>query len=70
VQIAHLASGGPGYDDPPAYSAMEVLAEAAAKKDVRTRKLYFDVASNAFPSNSPEINDLIIKLIRQIGVKV
>ena len=30
VQIAHLAGTGPGYDDPPADSAMAVLADAVA----------------------------------------
>jgi predicted TIM-barrel fold metal-dependent hydrolase len=69
VQIAHLASAGPGYDDPPAHSVIEVLAEAVAKKDSRTRKLWFDVASNAFPTNPAEISDLLVKLIRKIGVK-
>lgn len=69
VQIAHLASAGPGYVDPPAYSVVEVLADAVAKKDPRTRNLFFDVASNAFPTNPPEANDLMVKLIRQIGVK-
>jgi len=69
VQIAHLASSGPGYDDPPAHSVIEVLADAVAKKDPRTRKLWFDVASNAFPTNSAEVSELLVKLIRRIGVK-
>jgi predicted TIM-barrel fold metal-dependent hydrolase len=69
VQIAHLASSGPGYDDPPAHSVIEVLADAVEKKDPRTRKLWFDVASNAFPTNSAEVSELLVKLIRRIGVK-
>jgi predicted TIM-barrel fold metal-dependent hydrolase len=69
VQIAHLASSGPGYDDPPAHSVIEVLADAVAKKDPRTRKLWFDVASNAFPTNSAEVSELLVKLIRRIGAK-
>lgn len=69
VQIAHLASSGPGYDDPPAHSVIEVLADAVAKKDSRTRKLWFDVASNAVPANSAEVSELLVKMIRQIGVK-
>jgi predicted TIM-barrel fold metal-dependent hydrolase len=69
VQIAHLASAGPGYVDPPAYSVIEILAEAIAKKDPRTRNLWFDVASNAFPANPAEISDLLVRLIRKIGVK-
>ena len=47
VQVAHLAGSGPGYDDPPSDSAMEVLAKAAGQGDPRTRKLWFDVASVA-----------------------
>lgn len=69
VQIAHMASSGPGYVDPPAHSVIEVLAKAVAKKDPRTRKLWFDVASNAYPSNPAETSELLVKLIRQIGVK-
>ena len=69
VQIAHFASSGPGYEDPAAHSVMEVLAEAVAKKDPRTRKLWFDLASNAYTTNPPEVSALIVKLIRRIGVK-
>lgn len=69
VQIAHLASSGPGYVDPPAHSVIEVLADAVAKKDPRTRNLWFDVASNAIPANPAETSDLMVKLIRRIGVK-
>lgn len=68
VQVAHLASSGPGYDDPPAHSVIEVLADAVAKKDARTRKLWFDVASNAHPTNAAEVSELLVKLIRKIGV--
>jgi hypothetical protein len=45
IQIAHLAGTGPGYDDPPADSAMAVLAEAVEKRDPRTRRLWFDVTT-------------------------
>ena len=69
VQIAHLASSGPGYVDPPAHSVIEVLADAVAKKDPRTRKLWFDVASNAHPTNPAETSERLVKLIRQISVK-
>ena len=69
VQVAHLASSGPAYVDPAAHSVIEVLADAVAKKDPRTRKLWFDVASSANPGNSPEVSELLVKLIRQIGVK-
>ncbi len=69
VQIAHLAAAGPGYNDPPAHSVLEVLADAVAKKDRRTRNLWFDVTTVAVPGNSAEISALLIKRIRQIGVK-
>ena len=69
VQIAHMAGSGPGFVDPDAHSVLEVLADAVAKKDPRTRKLWFDVASNAHPENPAEVSELLVKLIRQIGVK-
>ena len=69
VQIAHLAASGPGYDDPPAHAVLEVLAEAVAKGDRRTRKLWFDVTTVAVPGNSTETSALLVKRIRQIGVK-
>ena len=69
VQIAHLAGTGPGFDDPQAHSVLEVLAEAAAKKDRRARNLWFDVTTVAVPANSAEISALLVKRIRQIGVK-
>ena len=69
VQVAHLAGTGPGFDDPPAHSVLEVLAEAVAKNDPRTRKLWFDVTTVAVPENSAELSALLVKRIRQIGVK-
>lgn len=69
VQVAHLASSGPGYMDPAAHSVIEVLAEAIARKDRRTRQLWFDVASNAHPRNTPEASELMAKFIRRVGVK-
>jgi uncharacterized protein len=69
VQIAHLAASGPGYDDPPAHSVLEVLADAVAKGDRRTRRLWFDVTTVAVPGNSAETSALLVKRIRQIGVK-
>ena len=39
VQIAHLAGTGPGYDDPPADSAMAVLADAVPGEPVRPTAL-------------------------------
>ena len=69
VQIAHLAASGPGYNDPPAHSVLEALADAVAKNDPRTRKLWFDVTTVAVPGNSAETSALLVKRIRQIGVK-
>src|SRR5688572_16282485 len=69
VQIAHLASSGPGYDDPLGHSVIKVLADAVAKNDPRTRRLWFDVASNASPANSAELSELLVSLIRRIGVR-
>jgi predicted TIM-barrel fold metal-dependent hydrolase len=69
VQIAHLAGSGPGYNDPQADSVLEALADAVAKNDPRTRKLWFDVATLAVPRNSAEVSALLVKRIRQVGVK-
>ena len=69
VQVAHMASSGPGFVDPDAYTVIEPLADAVEKKDPRTRRLLFDVASNAHPSNPADASALMVKLIRKIGVK-
>ena len=69
VQIAHLAGSGPGYNDAKANAALEALIEAIAKKDPRTRNLWFDVTSSAYVKNTPEQSALLAKHIRQIGVK-
>ncbi|HEX8565986.1 MAG TPA: amidohydrolase family protein [Pyrinomonadaceae bacterium] len=69
VQVAHFASSGPGYADPQGHSVIEVLADAVAKKDRRTRNLWFELSTNAVPKNPAEISDLLVKRIRQIGVK-
>ena len=69
VQIAHLAGTGPGYDDPPADEALAVLAEAVARRDPRTRNLWFDVASCVDLNISPANAALVTRRIRQVGVK-
>ena len=69
VQVAHMASSGPGYVDPPAYSVIEVLADAVAKKDPRTRNLWFDFTSNPHPQNPADASERLVKMIRQIGTK-
>jgi predicted TIM-barrel fold metal-dependent hydrolase len=68
VQVAHLAGSGPGYDDPPADSAMALLAEAVEKKDPRTRRLWFDVAGVVDRNITPGQAALVTKRIRQAGV--
>ncbi|MET0395710.1 MAG: amidohydrolase family protein [Longimicrobiaceae bacterium] len=67
VQVAHMAGTGPGYDDPPADSAMAVLAEAVRKGDPRTRRLWFDVASVADRDISPANAARLVERIRQVG---
>jgi predicted TIM-barrel fold metal-dependent hydrolase len=69
VQIAHLAASGPGYDDPKAQQALEVFADAMAAHDRRTKNLWFDITTVAVPANSAELSALLVKRIRQIGVK-
>jgi len=68
VQIAHLAGTGPGYDDPPADSAMAVLAEAVEKRDPRAERLWFDVTSVVDRDISAANAALVTKRIRQVGV--
>jgi uncharacterized protein len=69
VQVAHLAGTGPGYDDPPADSAMALLAEAMARGDRRARGLWFDVASVADTAISPLSASLIVRRIRRVGLE-
>jgi predicted TIM-barrel fold metal-dependent hydrolase len=69
VQIAHLAGTGPGYDDPPSDEALSVLAEAVEHHDSRTRHLWFDVATCVDLNITPANAALVVKRIRQIGVK-
>jgi predicted TIM-barrel fold metal-dependent hydrolase len=64
VQIAHFAGGGPGYTD----EALGVYAEAVARRDPRTRNLYFDVATVA-DGQSEAVLKTFAARIRQIGPK-
>lgn len=67
VQVAHLAGTGPGYDDPPADSALAVLAEAVASGDARTRRLLFDIAG-VVDTGISEVNAAtVVRRIRRIG---
>jgi predicted TIM-barrel fold metal-dependent hydrolase len=68
VQVAHLAGTGPGYEDPPADSALAVLAEAVATGDPRTRRLFFDVAGVVDTGISQANAATVARRIRRIGV--
>jgi predicted TIM-barrel fold metal-dependent hydrolase len=76
VQIAHLGGSGPGFDDPKADAFMDALVErvyGTAEQKIRqlairnAKNLWFDVASAAHPSNTPELSARLAKRIRQIG---
>jgi predicted TIM-barrel fold metal-dependent hydrolase len=67
VQVAHFAGSGPGYEDPPAREAMAELAAAVARRDPRTRNLWFDVASIVDRDISPALARLVADTIRQVG---
>jgi uncharacterized protein len=68
VQIAHLAGTGPGYDDPPADSAMAVLADAV-RGNRYARRLWFDVAGVVDAEISPMHAALVARRIRQVGIE-
>ena len=67
VQVAHFAGSGPGYEDPPAREAMAALAAGVARRDPRTRNLYFDVASIVDRDIDPALAQLVADTIRQVG---
>ena len=67
VQIAHLAGTGPGYQDPPADSAMAVLAAAVQRGDPRTKNLWFDVATVVDTSTTAAQAAVVVQRIRQVG---
>jgi predicted TIM-barrel fold metal-dependent hydrolase len=69
VQVAHFAGSGPGYDDPPAHNAMAVLADAVERGDPRTRNLWFDVATIVDRDISAANAALLVRVIRQVGVR-
>ena len=68
IQVAHLASTGPGYDDPPADSVMDVFADAIKRHDPRMKNVWFDVASIA-NVQTPETAAKIARRIREVGVE-
>ena len=63
VQIAHMAGSGPGWDE----DALAVFADALRAGDPRTRRLYFDVATNAEGQSHDRLVQLA-RLVREIGV--
>jgi predicted TIM-barrel fold metal-dependent hydrolase len=65
VQVAHLAGAGAPQDDG-ALEALEVLADAVAKQDPRTRLLYFDVTALGAPAG-PEAARRWAASIRRLG---
>jgi predicted TIM-barrel fold metal-dependent hydrolase len=67
VQVAHLAGTGPGYQDPPADSAMAVLAAAVQRGDPRTKNLWFDVATVVDTSTTAAQAAVVVQRIRQVG---
>jgi predicted TIM-barrel fold metal-dependent hydrolase len=69
VQVAHLAGTGPGYNDPPADTVMAVLAKAVQRGDPRTKNLWFDVATSVDSATTPVQAALVVKRIRQVGVR-
>lgn len=69
VQIAHLAAAGPGYNDPPAVSAMTELAAAVEQRDPHTSQLWLDVSTVADLNISPANAELVVRLIRQVGIE-
>ena len=68
IQIAHLAGGG-GPNDTDSYAALAVLAQAVARRDARTRLLYFDVTGiGLLPKQTAEEAAMFAARIREIGV--
>jgi predicted TIM-barrel fold metal-dependent hydrolase len=68
VQIAHLAGAG-GNEDPPADEALAVFVEAIARRDPRTRRLYFDVTSAVDLNIPAERAKRVASRIRQLGLE-
>ncbi len=67
VQVAHL--GSPGRLDPFSDEALGVLVDAIARKDSRTKNLWFDVTTVIDANTTKEQAALVASRIRQIGVE-
>ena len=68
IQIAHLAGAGPGYEEPEE-KALAVYADAIMAKDPRMKNVYFDVATNVTGRQDKATTDLIVRRLRQVGLK-
>jgi predicted TIM-barrel fold metal-dependent hydrolase len=68
VQIAHLAGAG-SYDDPRVDEAMAVFANAAARKDPRMARVYFEVSGVLGWGNWRERTALVASRLRQLGLE-
>lgn len=67
VQVAHLAGAG-SWQDEGAMQAMEVLGDAVAKEDPRTRLLYFDMTAVSARA-TPEAAERMAALVRKVGAR-
>lgn len=67
VIVAHLGASGPGYTAQHE-EVMAAFAEAIAKKDPRTRRLYFDISGILTPETSAADGARIAATVRQVGV--
>ena len=65
VQVAHLAGAGP-WQDEGSQQAFAVFADAVAKRDPRTRLLYFDVTALEAAA-TPDTAQRWAAMIRQVG---
>lgn len=66
VVVAHFGGSGPGYPEQ-ADEVMAVFADAADRRDVRLRRVYFDVATIVTADSSAEDGARIRRRIRQLG---
>jgi predicted TIM-barrel fold metal-dependent hydrolase len=67
IQVAHLGGAGPRYPDQ-TDRALSVFAEAIAAGDLRTRNLYFDVATNVTAETPKAEAEALVRRLRQIGM--
>ncbi|HVF46596.1 MAG TPA: amidohydrolase family protein [Pyrinomonadaceae bacterium] len=68
IQIAHLGSSGPGYDDPKVDAFMDALVAGVQDPQVKNRRnVWFDLTTIVHPTNTPERSAVVWRRIRQIG---